>query len=91
MTKSVHFLLTIYIIDNVPVDSIKANKWLEGYMHAEDAIDHITNVKKNIKELYPNSQHKDVEQLMSKMNEYSSHLSRFMFYKVEKTSIELEI
>lgn len=25
------------LIDKVPVDSIKANKWLEGYMHAEDA------------------------------------------------------
>ena len=25
------------LIDEVPVDSIKANKWLEGYMHAEDA------------------------------------------------------
>ena len=25
------------LIDKVPVDSNKANKWLEGYMHAEDA------------------------------------------------------
>ena len=50
----------------------------------KEAIDHIANVQKNIKELYPNSQDKDVEQLMSKMNEYSSHLSRFMFNKVDK-------
>ncbi|MCX6195240.1 MAG: hypothetical protein NTY55_01140 [Flavobacteriia bacterium] len=34
----VGFNLYDIFIDNVPVDSIKANKWLEGYMHAEDAI-----------------------------------------------------
>ena len=80
----VGFNLYVIFIDNVPVDSIKANKWLEGYMHAEEAIDHIANVQKNIKEIFPNYQDNDVEQLMSKMNEYSSHLSRFMFYKVDK-------
>jgi len=34
----VGFNLYDIFIDNVPVDSIKANKWLEGYMHAENAI-----------------------------------------------------
>ena len=34
----VGFNLYDIFIDNVPVDSIKANKWLEGYMQAEDAI-----------------------------------------------------
>jgi hypothetical protein len=50
----------------------------------KEAIDHIASVQKNIKEIFPNSQDKDVEQLMNQMNEYSSHLSRFMFNKEAK-------
>ena len=50
----------------------------------KEAIDHIATVQKNIKEIFPNSQDKDVEQLMNEMTEYSSHLSRFMFNKESK-------
>lgn len=61
---------------------VMSENFAEG--NYKEAIDHIANVQKNIKEIFPNSQDKDVEQLMSKMNEYSSHLSRFMFNKVDK-------
>jgi uncharacterized protein YegL len=50
----------------------------------KEAIDHIANVQKNIKEIFPNSQDKDVEQLMNEMTVYSSHLARFMFNKESK-------
>ena len=45
----------------------------------KEAIEHIAKVQKNIKEIFPNSQDKDVEQLMNQMDVYSSHLSRLIY------------
>ena len=45
----------------------------------KEAIEHIAKVQKNIKEIFPNSQDKDVEQLMTQMDVYSSHLSRLIY------------
>lgn len=45
----------------------------------KEAIEHIAKFQNNIKEIFPNYQDKDVEQLMTQMDVYSSHLSRLIY------------
>ena len=48
------------------------------------AIEHIDNVQKNIKEIYPNASDIDVKKLMDEMSQYSLHLSKIIKNRIEQ-------